>query len=423
MLQTFANAFKIPNLRKKILYTLFMIVIIRLGASVPVPGVNTTVLENIFNQFSEGLGMIDTLSGGTLKNMSLFAMGVLPYINASIIMQLLTVAVPALEKINKEEDGRKRISKYTRYLAIALSAIQAAGITFALRGQGILKDPSALSYTVAILTMVAGTAILIWIGDQITEKGIGNGISLIIFINILARLPITLAEIWTKSDNSPIKYGLIVGVFILVIAFVVFVQDAERRIPVEYAKRLAGRQVYGGQSNHIPIKVNLSGVMPIIFASSILQFPVAIKEFVTVSGAKLPDGVSGVINALGTHQPIGIILYAVLILFFAYFYTTIQFNPVDFADNLKKSGGVISGIRPGQPTVDFITYILNHITLVGAAFLAIIALLPIVFGNAINMTSLGFTGTSILIAVGVALDILKQLEANMVVRHYKGFLS
>ncbi|HCC07399.1 MAG TPA: preprotein translocase subunit SecY [Clostridiales bacterium] len=422
MLQTFANAFKIPNLRKKILYTLFMIVIIRLGASVSIPGVNTDVLANIFNKFSEGLGMIDTLSGGTLKNMSLFAMGVLPYINASIIMQLLTVAIPALEKINKEEDGRKKISKYTRYLAIVLSAIQAAGITFALRGQGILKDPSALSYTVAILTMVAGTAILIWIGDQITEKGIGNGISLIIFINILAGLPMTMATIWTKA-NTPIVYAMIMAMFVLVIAFVVFVQDAERRIPVEYAKRLAGRQVYGGQSNNIPIKVNLSGVMPIIFASSILQFPAAIKEFVAVSGTNLPANISGVINALGTHQPIGMTLYAALILFFSYFYTTIQFNPVDFADNLKKSGGVISGIRPGQPTVEFITYVLNHITLVGATFLAIIALLPIVFGNAINMTSLGFTGTSILIAVGVALDILKQLEANMVVRHYKGFLS
>jgi len=422
VLQTFANAFKIPNLRKKILYTLFMIVIIRLGASVSIPGVNTDVLANIFNKFSEGLGMIDTLSGGTLKNMSLFAMGVLPYINASIIMQLLTVAIPALEKINKEEDGRKKISKYTRYLAIVLSAIQAAGITFALRGQGILKDPSALSYTVAILTMVAGTAILIWIGDQITEKGIGNGISLIIFINILAGLPMTMATIWTKA-NTPIVYAMIMAMFVLVIAFVVFVQDAERRIPVEYAKRLAGRQVYGGQSNNIPIKVNLSGVMPIIFASSILQFPAAIKEFVAVSGTNLPANISGVINALGTHQPIGMTLYAALILFFSYFYTTIQFNPVDFADNLKKSGGVISGIRPGQPTVEFITYVLNHITLVGATFLAIIALLPIVFGNAINMTSLGFTGTSILIAVGVALDILKQLEANMVVRHYKGFLS
>lgn len=422
MLQTFANAFKIPNLRKKILFTLLMIVIIRIGASIPVPGVDTTVLENIFNKFSEGLGMIDTLSGGSLKEMSLFAMGVLPYINASIIMQLLTVAIPALEKINKEEDGRKKISKITRYLAIILSAVQAAGITFALKGQGILKDPTIMSYTVAILTMVAGTAILIWIGDQITEKGIGNGISLIIFINIIARLPMTMGQIWT-AVGSLVIFVAIIAVFVAIIAFVVFVQDAERRVPVEYAKRVTGRRTYGGGSNNIPIKVNLSGVMPIIFASSILQFPTAIQQFVQVSGANLPTTISGFITAIGTDRPIGMIIYAVLILFFAYFYTTIQFNPVEFADNLKKSGGVISGIRPGQPTVDFITRILNYITLVGAAFLAVIALLPIMFGNMINMTSLGFTGTSILIAVGVALDVLKQLEANMVVRHYKGFLS
>ncbi|HBY21417.1 MAG: preprotein translocase subunit SecY [Clostridiales bacterium GWE2_32_10] len=422
MLQTFANAFKIPNLRRKILFTLLMIVIIRIGASIPVPGVDTTVLENLFNKFSEGLGMIDTLSGGSLKEMSLFAMGVLPYINASIIMQLLTVAIPALEKLNKEEEGRKQISKITRYLAIILSAVQAAGITFALRGQGILKDPTIISYTVAILTMVAGTAILIWIGDQITEKGIGNGISLIIFINIIARLPMTMGQIWT-AVGSLVIFVAIIAVFVAIIAFVVFVQDAERRVPVEYAKRVTGRRTYGGGANNIPIKVNLSGVMPIIFASSILQFPTAIQQFIQVSGANLPTTISGFITAIATHKPIGMIIYAVLILFFAYFYTTIQFNPVEFADNLKKSGGVISGIRPGQPTVDFITRILNYITLVGAAFLAVIALLPIVFGNMINMTSLGFTGTSILIAVGVALDVLKQLEANMVVRHYKGFLS
>ncbi len=427
MLQTFANIFKVPNLRKKILYTIFMLAIVRLGTVIPVPGIDATKLEGLFSQFSGGLGFIDTISGGSLKKMSIFALGILPYINASIIIQLLTVAVPALEKAAKEEDGKQKINKYTRYLAIILAVVQSAGMTLAF-GPSILRSTGFLPFFVVVLTMTAGTSILVWIGDKITERGIGNGISLLIFINILSNFPFTLSQLWI-SLNNPVIFAIVLAAFVLVIGFVVYVQEGERRIPVEYAKRVTGRRTYGGQSTNIPIKANLSGVMPIIFASSILQFPVAIREFVAMAGGKTPDWVTTLLNALNMNHPVGAILYIVLILFFAYFYTTIQFNPIDFAENLKKSGGVISGIRPGQPTVQFMTHTLNYITLVGACFLAVIAFIPVVipiilnWTVSVNVSNLYFGGTSLLIAVGVALDVLKQIEANMVVRHYKGFLS
>ncbi|HHW68444.1 preprotein translocase subunit SecY [Defluviitalea raffinosedens] len=418
MFKTLRNAWKIPDLRKRLIYTFMMLLVIRLGAHIPVPGVNASAIKNLLKQQGGALGLFDMISGGALQNMTIFAMGIVPYINASIILQLLQIAIPKLEEMAKEgEEGRKTIAKYTRYLTIVLAAIQAWGFTFAMRNQNVLINPNLWSWIVAILSFVAGTAFMMWIGEQITEKGIGNGTSLIIFVNIVSRLPVGVNVL--LSYKNYVVTALLLVVFVIMIAFVVLVQQGERRIAVQYAKRTSGRKVYGGQSTHIPVKVNLAGVIPIIFAMSLLQFPEMVTNFFVAN----PTGVWGKILVwLRWTHPFGAVLYALLILFFTFFYSTITFNPIEIANNMKKNGGFIPGIRPGKPTADYLTKVVNQITLVGAIFLAIIALMPVAL-QAIFKMNVSFGGTSLLIVVGVALDTVKQMEAQMLMRHYKGFLS
>lgn len=417
MFKTLKNAWRVPELRRKIIYTLWMFAFIRLGAHIPVPGVNAGAIEQLMGQDNNVLGLLDVVSGGAFKSMAIFAMGVGPYINASIIMQLLTIAIPKLEELSKEgEEGRKKIDKYTRYVTLALALIQSWGMTFSLRNYNILNDTSVWGYSVAIISFVAGSMLVMWIGEQITEKGLGNGISLIIFINIVSRLPQGTGAL--LGYNKPIATIILLILFLCIIAFVVMISQGERRVPVQYAKRTTGRRVYGGQSTHIPIKVNLSGVLPVIFAMSMIQFPEIITGFFVAN----PTGWwAKVIANLRWTEPTGAILYVLLILFFTFFYSTIAFNPVEVASNMKKSGGFIPGIRPGKPTSDYLTKIATHITLMGAIFLAIIATMPVVF-SAIFKMQVTFGGTSLLIVVGVALETVKSLESQMLMRTYKGFL-
>ena len=417
MFKTLKNAWRVPELRKKIIYTLWMFAIIRIGAHIPVPGVNASAIEGLMSGDNNVLGLLDVVSGGAFKSMALFAMGVGPYINASIIMQLLTIAIPKLEELSKEgEDGRKTIDKYTRYVTLALAIIQSWGMTFSLRNYNILNDTSVWGYSLAIISFVAGSMLVMWIGEQITEKGLGNGISLIIFINIVSRLPQGAGVL--IEYKKPVATVLLLLLFLAIIAFVVIMSQGERRVPVQYAKRTTGRRVYGGQSTHIPIKVNLSGVLPVIFAMSMIQFPEVITGFFVAN----PTGTwATILNNLKWTEPIGAVIYILLILFFTFFYSTIAFNPVEVANNMKKSGGFVPGIRPGKPTSDHLTKIATHITLMGAIFLAIIATMPVVF-SAIFKMQVTFGGTSLLIVVGVALETVKSLESQMLMRTYKGFL-
>ncbi|NLP46532.1 MAG: preprotein translocase subunit SecY [Epulopiscium sp.] len=418
MFGTLKNAFKIPDLRRKIGYTLLMFLIIRLGAHIPVPGVDSSVIKQFLEEQGGMFGLFDAISGGAFENMTIFAMGISPYITASIVISLLTVAIPALEELQKEgEEGRKKIAKYTRYGTIVLAAIQGFGTIFGFRNAGLFIKPGLWSYIVALVSLTAGSAFMMWIGEQITEKGIGNGISLIIFINILSRAPQGVRVL--LQYEAPVATAILIVLFIIMIAFVVLIQEGERRIAVQYAKRTSGRKVYGGQSTHIPLKVNMSGVMPIIFASSLLQFPMMITRFFIAN----PTGWWGIVlKWLNINHWFGALLYLLLIIFFSYFYTSITFNPLEVADNMKKSGGFIPGIRPGKPTVQYLTKSLNYITLAGAIFLAIIALAPVLFTVIFKM-NISFGGTSLLIVVGVALETVKQMEAQMLMRHYKGFLN
>jgi len=430
MLQTLRNAWKIPELRKKLLYTVLMLVIFRLGSYIPVPGLTAEAVEQFMGGFSGGMqGLLNNFSGGALERASIFAMGISPYINASIIIQLLTVAIPYLERLSKEgEEGRKKISSYTRWAAVVLGLLQAIGLYFGLKGG--LSNPGVLSAFVIILTLTAGTAFLMWLGEQITEKGIGNGISLLIFIGIVSRMPVMVqslrAQIITDSGVSiqgVISLVVILAVAVLAIGFVVLMNEAERRIPVQYAKRVVGRRMYGGQSTHIPIKVAMAGVLPIIFAVSIMSFPQTISMFINGQNAPSEGFWAIILRLFSETHPFYIILYFVLILFFTYFYTSIQFNPIEISNNIKKNGGFVPGIRPGKPTSDFISRILSKVTLLGAIFLAIIAICPIILGFLPNMKGISIGGTSMLIMVGVALETVKQIESQMLMRHYKGFLE
>ena len=444
MFKTLKNAWGIPDLRKKILFTLFIIMVFRFGAVIPVPFLNVTALKGLMNTVDKtgsALSYLDMLSGGAFANGTLFAMSVTPYINSSIIMQLLTVAIPALERLAKEgEEGRKRIATYTRYVTVALGLIQGTAYYFYLRNSSYQGTPIA-KYTkgwqevfaafVIIMVFTAGTALMMWLGEQINQHGIGNGISILLFAGIVARMPHTinlLGQYIQAANQDPSSYGkyyffvpLFVIVFLIVIWVIVFMNDAERRIPVQYAKRMVGRKMYGGQSSHIPIKVGMSGVMPIIFASSILSIPSTIQLFL---GQRVMTGFwKSFFDAFSTTGFLYSLVYFLLIIMFAYFYVTIQYNPIEMANNLRQNNGTIPGIRPGKPTSDFIARILSKITLIGALFLAVIALLPIIFGAFTGMHNMMIGGTSILILVGVALETVKQMESQMMMRHYKGFLD
>lgn len=403
------------------LYTLVMIVIFRLGTFIPVPGLNASVLQSLVESSDNNLfGLLDSFSGGSFSNATIFAMSITPYINSSIILQLLTVAIPSLERLAKEgEEGRKVIAKWTRYITIILAFIQATGLYFGLKSA--VENPGVLSYITIVATFTAGTAFLMWLGEQITDKGVGNGISMIIFAGIVSRVPSMVYGIYQNYLNDAINiWGVIaIAVFaIAMIAFVVFINDAERRIPVQYAKRMVGRKMYGGQNTHIPIKVALAGVIPIIFAMSIMAFPSTIMSFTGTP----TSGFWGTFWRQVSSGWVYIVIYFLLIIFFTYFYTAIQFNPIEIANNMKKNGGSVPGIRSGKPTSDYITRILTRVTLAGALFLALVAVIPMILGQVIGF-SISIGGTSLLIMVGVALETVKQIESHMLMRHYKGFLD
>lgn len=429
MFKTLKSAWHMPELRRKILYTFFILLIFRLGSCIPVPFINTTLLAEYFAQASvsgSALGFVDMFTGGGLSNATIFALSITPYINASIILQLLTVAIPALERMVKDggEEGRKKIASWTRYVGVLLGLLQGLSYYALLRNQGFLSNTGTLAAVSIVLTFTAGTALIMWLGEHITQNGVGNGISMILFAGIVSRGPSlirTLITLVQSGASGIISALLMIIIGIAVVVFIVFMSNAERRIPVQYAKRVVGRRMYGGQSTHLPIKVNASGVMPIIFASSILSLPQTINMFWQPEAGTVGYHV---MNLFRQTSPFYIVLYALLILAFAYFYASIQFNPIEIANNLKKNGGFIPGFRPGRPTSEFITKALSKVTFVGAIFLGIVAILPLIVGAIRpNLSNVALGGTSVIIVVGVALDTIQQLEAQMLMRHHKGFLE
>lgn len=426
MWNTLVKAWKIEDIRRKMIFTFLMMVVFRIGSNIPVPGINREILQEAFASGQNGLiDLFNLFSGGAFSNMTIFALSITPYITASIILQLLTIAIPSLERLAREGmEGRKKISTYTRYLTVALAIIQAIGITLGMLGNALISR-DVFSIIVVVLCLVAGTSFLMWLGEKINENGIGNGISLIIFGGIIARVPSAFHETKTKVAEGTIGYvslALFVIFAIVVIIGIIEIQEGERRIPVQYAKRVVGRKMYGGQSTHIPLKVNQAGVIPVIFSMSLLQFPLTIAYFAGPnSGFSL--WVNKWLSPTGTP---GVWLYAVLnvllILFFTYFYTSITFNPIEVADNMKANGGFIPGIRPGRATIDYLSKVMNRITLVGAVFLAVVATLPTLIGQLTPMDA-RFGGTSLIIVVGVALELMKRLEQDMLMRNYQGFLK
>lgn len=443
MFETFRNAWKIPDLRRRILFTIMMLIVFRFGAHIPVPYLSKDAMQAFLGAGGTDLfSLFDVFTGGAFSNATVMAMGVSPYINASIIVQLLTVAIPSLERLAKEGlEGRKKINKITRYLGIALAFIQGAGLYVTLYNMSATSDlnaiinPSVLTFFVIVLTFTAGTAFIIWLGELITEKGLGNGVSLIIFAGIVSRIPTAAVSIYKQflATGVTVKGILIVAAILIIaiaaITFVVWFSDAERRIPVQYAKRVVGRKMYGGQSTNIPIKIAAGGVMPIIFASSIMAFPATIVRL--LGGGNMPTEGLGyyILGCLSAgYGPawtsvVYAVLYFLLIIFFTYFYSSIQFNPIEISNNIKKNGGFIPGIRPGKSTSDFIAKVTSRLNLVGAVFLGVIAIMPVVIGALFNMPGLQLGGTSLLIMEGVALETVRQIESQMVMRHYHGFLE
>ncbi|SEP26198.1 preprotein translocase subunit SecY [Propionispora vibrioides] len=418
MLSALSNILKITELRQKVLFTLAMFLVFRAGTHIPVPGVNAAVIEQMFTQ-GNLFGLLDLFSGGALSKFSVFAMSITPYINASIIMQLLTVVVPKFEQWAKEGDeGRKKITQITRYGTVLLGFIQAVGMAYGLRAAVI--NPGIGSILLIAVTLTAGTTFLMWLGEQITDKGIGNGISLIIFAGVVSRIPDGIYVMYQYLTAGTIQwYNILLFILIAVvmIVFVIAIQQGQRRIPVQYAKRVVGRKMYGGHSTHIPLKVNQAGVIPIIFASSVLMFPVTIAQFINVPWVKTVAGWF----AWGT--PLQTAIYALLIVFFTYFYTAVTLNISDMAENMKKHGGFIPGLRPGKPTADYLDRVMTRITLAGSIFLAIIAIVPNFIAAITNIQGVYFGGTALLIIVGVALDTMKQIEALVLMRHYQGFMK
>ena len=420
MLDSLSNIFKITELRNKILYTLMMFAVFRAGIHIPVPGVDASVIESLFTS-GNLFGLLDLFAGGALSKFSIFAMSITPYINASIIMQLLQSVVPQFEAWSKDgEDGRKKIAKVTRYGTVVLGFVQAAGMAFALRANNALVNNDFLSVFVVATILTAGTCLLMWIGEQITAYGIGNGISLIIFAGIVARLPDGLETIYQYIQNGTINMFqafLFAVIALAMIAVVVAVTQGQRRIPIQYAKRVVGRKMYGGHSTFLPLKVNQAGVIPIIFASSVLMFPVTIAQFID------NEFVHKIADLFTWGTPLQTALYALLIFIFTYFYTAISINITDMADNMKKYGGFIPGIRAGKPTADYVDNVMTRITLAGAVFLAVVAIIPNFLGSITGVQGVYFGGTALLIVVGVALDTMQQIESLMVTRHYKGFVK
>ena len=421
MIEAVANAFKVPDLKKRIYFTLAMIAVYRFGAHIPVPGVDVGALKDLFAQ-TPLLGFLDLFAGGALSNFAIFALGIMPYITASIIMQLLTIVIPTLGQWAKEgEVGQRKITQYTRYLTLVLGTVNSIGLTIFF--ERALRDFGAPPFSLGdkaliVITLVAGTALVMWLGELITQRGIGNGMSILIFASIIARLPEGVLAT-SQTGGALMVIGLVV-ILLGIVVGIIFVERAQRRIPVQYAKRVVGRKVYGGSSTYIPLKVNSAGVIPIIFASSVLLFPATFTQFFSGGFARTVD------RLLDPNGAIYLTAYAVLVIFFTYFYTAIIFNPIDIADNMKKYGGFIPGVRPGKPTATYLDRVLTRITLPGAFFLAMVAVVPTIIGGILNIpffTGGNFGGTSLLIMVGVALETMRQIESQLLMRHYDGFLK
>ena len=430
MIGGFQNIAKIPELKKRILFTLFMLAVYRVGCHIPTPGIDGTALAAFFSAKQGSLfGLFDMFSGGALSRMSVMALGIMPYISASIILQLLTVVIPHLEKLKKEgEQGRKKITQYTRYGTVILSIIQGFGIAVGLEnmsspGGAMIVPVGGWGFRLlTVITLTAGTAFLMWLGEQVTERGIGNGISLIIFAGIVARLPLAIGNtfrLMRTGETTPFFMALILALMIVVVGVIVFVERGQRRIPVKYAKRVVGRRMYGGQDTHLPLKVNTAGVIPPIFASSIIMFPATIANFLPV---KEISSLQFIVNALHPGHIVYNLIYVMFIFFFCFFYTAVQFNPVDVADNMKRYGGFIPGIRPGKNTAEYIDRVLTRITLSGAIYVSAVCVLPQILIYQLNVPFY-FGGTALLIVVGVAMDTTNQIESHMLTRHYEGFMK
>ena len=437
MFKTFRRAFQIEDIRKKILYTFLMLIVIRLGSQLPTPGVNPSYIKEFFAQNTgEAFNFFNAFTGGSFEQMSVFALSITPYITSSIIMQLLTIAIPKLEEMQKEgEDGRKKIASFTRYLTVGLALIESTAMAVGFGRQGLLVEYNFVNAAIVVLTLTGGSAFLMWIGERITENGVGNGISIVLVINIVSRIPNDMATLFEQfiQGKNLAKGGLaviiILAIIFVLVVFVVILQSGERRIAVQYSQKMQGRRTYGGQSTHIPMKINTAGVIPIIFASSLMQFPVVIATFL---GKADGDGIGSEIlrglnqsnwcNPQNIQYSWGLIVYVVLTVLFAYFYTSITFNPMEIANNMKKSGGFVPGIRPGRPTVEYLSRILNYIIFIGACGLVIIQFVPILFNGWLG-ARVSFGGTSLIIIVSVVLETIKQIESQMLVRNYKGFLN
>ena len=439
MLDSIQKAFKVKEVRERLLYTFMMLIVIRIGSCLPIPGVDASFLKEFFtNLQNSGMGFVNAITGGSFSNMSMFALSITPYITSSIIMQLMTIAVPKLEEMQKEgEDGRKKIAEYTRYLTVALALFQSSAMAIGFGKQGLLYEDAQniWGYMTVIAAMTAGSALLMWIGERITEKGVGNGISIVLLINIVSSLPqdvMMLYERFMAGKSVAVATVAAIIVLAVVVATVVFVlvlNGAERRIPVQYSKKMQGRRMIGGQSSHIPLKVNTAGVIPVIFASSIMSMPVMIAQFFNVDYSTFGGKILMALSSANWFRPempvysVGLLIYIVLVVLFAYFYTSITFNPLEVANNMKKSGGFIPGVRPGKPTSDFLNNILNYIVFIGATGLVIVCIVPIIASGLFNVGSLSFGGTSLIIIAGVILETIKAVDSMMLVRNYKGFLN
>lgn len=437
MFQTLRNAFKVKDIRSKIFYTFLMLVVVRLGSQLPIPGVDRSYFANWFSQqVGDAFNFFDAFTGGSFEEMSIFALNITPYITSSIIIELLTIAIPKLEEMQKDgEEGRKKLTAITRYVTVGLALLESIAMVIGFGRQGLIPDMTAMNVITVVVSLTAGSAFLMWVGERITEKGVGNGISIVLMINILSRVPsdiTTLYETFIKPQTvakGALAAVIILAVIVVTVVLVILLNGATRNIPVQYAKKMQGRKMVGGQSSSIPLKVNTAGVIPVIFASSLMSMPSIIAAFMGRGngngiGSKILKGLSQQ-NWFSLSNPVytlGFVLYAVMIVFFAYFYTSITFNPIEVADNMKKQGGFISGIRPGKPTQDYLEKILNYIIFIGAIGLLIVCTIPIVFNGAFG-ASVSFGGTSIIIIVGVVLETLKQIESQMLVRNYRGFLS
>ena len=437
MFKTLQRAFQIKDIRKKIFYTFMMLVVIRLGSQLPTPGINASYIQDFFAQNTgEAFNLFNAFTGGSFEQMSIFALSITPYITSSIIMQLLTIAIPKLEEMQKEgEDGRKKIASITRYVTVILALIESTAMAVGFGRQGLLEEYNFVNAAIVVLTLTGGSALLMWIGERITENGVGNGISIVLLINILSRVPSDLNTLFERfvKGKTIAKGGLaaiiIAAIILVLVVMVVILQDGERRIAVQYSQKMQGRRTYGGQSTHIPMKINTAGVIPIIFASSLMQFPIVIASFLGKGngsgiGSEILRGMnqSNWCNPQNIKYSWGLVVYIILTVFFAYFYTSITFNPMEIANNMKKSGGFVPGIRPGRPTVEYLTRILNYVIFMGAVGLVIIQFVPILFNGWLG-AKVSFGGTSLIIIVSVILETLKQIESQMLVRNYKGFLN